>query len=261
MFVLRAPAPSRVTLRYAAVALTLLLLATAVVLGMAPRWVVPQLSARFPGCLYAVDTDSPAVALTIDDGPDPATTPALLDVLREHDARATFFLISEHVAGADPIVRAMVAGGHEIGNHLTRDEPSIALAPAAFDSALRTAGRRLSAFAPVRWARPGGGRYDTRMVASMRAHGYDCALGSVYPYDAGVPSSRFSSAFILAHVRPGSIIVLHDGGTRGRRTRATLERVLPALEQRGLRVVTLSELTASAAAVERRPGFIDPRRR
>jgi peptidoglycan/xylan/chitin deacetylase (PgdA/CDA1 family) len=84
------------------------------------------------------------------------------------------------------------------------------------------------------------------MITTMERRGYQCALGSLYPYDAEIPSSHFSSAFVLAHVRPGAIIVLHDGGARGRRTIAALRRLLPALRRRGLRVVTLSELTALA---------------
>jgi peptidoglycan/xylan/chitin deacetylase (PgdA/CDA1 family) len=141
----------------------------------------------------------------------------------------------------------MIEEGHEIGNHLTRDQPSINLAPAAFDSALVGAGQSLSRFGPVRWARPGGGRYDQRMVATMQQRWYQCALGSVYPYDAEIPSSRFSSTFVLAHVRPGAIIVLHDRAARGRRTTAALHRLLPELRRRGLHVLTLSELTALAS--------------
>ena len=223
---------------------SLLVILSAVALWMAPRWLVPHLAERFPGCLYAVATTAQAVALTIDDGPDPSTTPDLLRELRDHGAHATFFLISGNVTRGDSSVAAMIAGGHEIGNHLTRDQSSIDLAPAAFDSAIVAAGRTLSRFGPVRWARPGGGRYNRRMVATMQRRGYQCALGSVYPYDAEIPSSRLSSAFVLAHARPGAIIVLHDGGARGRRTAAALGRLLPELRRRGLRVVTLSELTA-----------------
>ena len=221
-----------------------LLVASVVALWTAPRWLVPRLATRFPGCVYSVTTTSPAVALTIDDGPDSLTTPDLLRVLRDHGAHATFFLISGRVTGDDSTVAAMVREGHEIGNHLTRDQPSIGLSPAAFDSAIATAGRTLSSFGAVRWARPGGGRYNRRMIETMQERGYQCALGSVYPYDAEIPSARFASAFVLAHARPGTVIVLHDGGARGRRTLSTLRRVLPELRRRRLRVVTLSELTA-----------------
>src|SRR5688572_16447425 len=140
--------------RYAALLVSVLVIISAVALSMAPRWLVPHLAARFPGCLYAVETTAQAVALTIDDGPDPLTTPDLLRELRNHGAHATFFLISGNVADVDSTVAAMIAAGHEIGNHLTRDQASISLAPAAFDSAIVVAGRTLSRFGPVRWARP-----------------------------------------------------------------------------------------------------------
>jgi peptidoglycan/xylan/chitin deacetylase (PgdA/CDA1 family) len=72
-----------------------------------------------------VDTRAKAVALTLDDGPDAATTPAILDLLRQHGARATFLLITSRVPGNEELVRRMLAEGHEIGNHMPRDEPSI----------------------------------------------------------------------------------------------------------------------------------------
>jgi peptidoglycan/xylan/chitin deacetylase (PgdA/CDA1 family) len=80
------------------------------------------------------------------------------------------------------------------------------------------------------------------MVATIERAGYRCALGSIYPFDAQVPSPAFASAFILANVRDGAVIVLHDGAARGHRTAKTLQRVLPALRTRGYRVVSLSEL-------------------
>ena len=242
---------SRRARRYIAMLVAALVLALLAVLWTAPRWLIAHLATRFPGCVYAVATNARVVALTIDDGPDPTTTAAILRELRDHDAHATFFLISGNIVGNDSVVTALVADGHEVGNHLTRDEPSIDLSPLAFDSALVAAGKTLSRFSRVRWARPGGGRYDQRMVATMRARGYACALGSVYPYDAEIPSSHFSSAFVLAHARPGAIIVLHDGNGRGRRTAATLRRTLPALRRRGFHVVTLSELTDSSDVYRR----------
>lgn len=223
-----------------------LALASFIALATAPRWIV-SLSERFPGCIYSVETTAAAVALTIDDGPDSSTTPAVLRELHDHNAHATFFLIAGNVRNNDSLVARLINAGHEIGNHLALDESSIGLSPEAFDSALVIAGRILSRYGPVRWARPGGGRYSQRMVATMRQRGYRCALGSVYPYDAEIPWSRFSSAFVLAHARPGAIIVLHDRGARGRRTAAALNRLLPELRRRGFRVVTLSELTALAA--------------
>ena len=223
--------------------------ALAAALWTAPRWLVPRLAAWSPGCLYAVATRERVVALTLDDGPDAAHTPVILRLLRAHGARATFFLISGRVPGREALVAAVVAEGHELGNHLTRDEPSIRLAPGAFTAAIREAGTVLARFGPVRWLRPGSAWYTGAMLETIDREGYRCALGSVYPYDAHVPSARLAAAYILANARPGAVIVLHEGGARGRRTVDVLRRVLPALRARGYRVVTLSELADSASGM------------
>jgi len=80
------------------------------------------------------------------------------------------------------------------------------------------------------------------MLATIERAGFRCALGSIYPYDPHLPSARVAAAYILANVRPGAVIVLHEGGARGRRTVEALRRVLPALRARGYCIVTLSEL-------------------
>jgi peptidoglycan-N-acetylglucosamine deacetylase len=224
--------------------LVLVLVLGSIALGLwtAPRWLVPWIAARSPRCLYAVPTREKVVALTFDDGPDRTHTPEILRLLREHDARATFFFISENVSGAEHILADAVAQGHELGNHLTRDEPSIRLSPSAFVAAIREAGAVLSHFGPLLWLRPGSAWYNDAMLHAIEREGYRCALGSVYPYDPYVPMTRLTAAYILANTRPGSVIVLHEGGARGARTAHVLGRVLPALRARGYRVVTLSEL-------------------
>lgn len=218
-----------------------------------PVRLLDGLAAAFPGCLYRVRTQERLVALTLDDGPDEATTPDILAQLARHDARATFFLIGERVHGREHLVRRLVEEGHELGNHFMRDRPAILLDSAALEEDLGRAHAMLSAFGPVRWARPGSGWYSGETVAAMARREYRCALGSVYPYDATIPSTWFASRFVLHNVRPGTIIVLHDGGDRGRRTVLTLGRVLPELRRRGYRVVTLGDLTPALAGSERDP--------
>ena len=218
----------------------------ALALWTGPRWLVGPISARAPGCVYRLPTRDRAVALTIDDGPSPET-PAILRQLRENDAHATFFVISSRVAGLEDTVKAIVAEGHELGNHMTHDEPSIRLEPEAFEADVAEAGDVIGRFAPVRWLRPGSGWYTPRMVRTIERAGYRCALGSVYPFDAQVPWSAFAWSYILGNVRPGAVIVLHDGVGRGARTVKTLNRVLPELRARGYRVVSLSELYQTGA--------------
>jgi peptidoglycan/xylan/chitin deacetylase (PgdA/CDA1 family) len=207
-----------------------------------PDWIVTTLAKQSPEVLYFVETEEPVVALTIDDGPDPVATPKILDVLRQHDARATFFLITNRIPGNEDVVLRIVAEDHELANHLTTDQPSIRLAPADFEHQLLAAHDALSRFSDVRWFRPGSGWYNAAMLSILRRHGYRCALGSIYPFDSKIASSSFAARYVLWHVRPGSIIVLHDYGVRGERTALALATILPALKHRGLRVVTLSEL-------------------
>jgi peptidoglycan-N-acetylglucosamine deacetylase len=218
------------------------LVVLAIAIWTAPRWLVARIAARSPRCLYFVPTRERVVALTIDDGPDAAHTRDILDVLRVQGARATLFLISSRVPGNEALVAAAVAEGHELGNHLTHDEPSNRLRPEAFAAAVREADRVLGHFGSVRWLRPASGWTNDGMLDTIEREGHRCALGSIYPYDAHHASARLSAAYVLSNVRPGAVIVLHDGGSRGRRTVGVLRRVLPALRARGYGVVTLSEL-------------------
>lgn len=207
-----------------------------------PEWIVTLLAKRSPAVFYSVKTDKPLVALTIDDGPDPVTTPKILDLLKQHGAHATFFLITERIPWNEDVVARTVKEGHELGNHLNTDTPSILLDAPEFERQLLASHRVLSQFAEVHWFRPGSGWYNGEMLSILDRHGYRCALGSVYPFDPQIPSAWFAAEYVLRNVRPGSIIVLHDNGARGERTVAALATILPELRRRGLQVVTLSEL-------------------
>jgi peptidoglycan/xylan/chitin deacetylase (PgdA/CDA1 family) len=201
---------------------------------------------RRPGVVYAVATDAPSVALTLDDGPDEVGTPAILDTLTRHGAHATFFLIGERVAGREALVERIVAAGHEIGNHGMHDERAIDLSRAAFEQDVLDAQRRLAPFGASCWFRPGSAWYDDAMLQVLARRGFRLALGSSYPLDAQLPFPRLASWWLRLDAEPGEVIVLHDGAERGPRTAEVLETLLPALARKGLAVVTLSELTAAS---------------
>ena len=210
-----------------------------------PRVVSRVAPVVHPGCLYDVRVGARGralVALTIDDSPDPVGTPAILDTLRAYGGRATFFVITNQIPEAGPVMERIRREGHEIGNHFTSDRPTILLDSITFEADLARADSVLRPFGPVRWARPGSGWYTARMVRSMKRAGYRCALGTVYPMDGSLGWPWFSTRFVLAHARPGSVIVLHDRGERARRTAQVLGSVLREFRARGYEVVTLSEL-------------------
>jgi peptidoglycan-N-acetylglucosamine deacetylase len=242
--------------------LVILLLAgsTMGLLWFQPRWLWMKISPWLcPGAVFFVETDAPMVALTIDDGPDdietnrPKTTHRILQVLSKYDAHATFFLIGERITPENQsLVAEMLEQGNEAGNHLWKDEPSIKLPLAKFESELLktqqsivNADRGQHKPMQVNWLRPGGGMANRAMIQVAQKYHYRVALGSIWPYDTIIPSSEFASKQILSNIRPGAIIILHDHGPNGewgKRTVKTLEQVLPELQRRGLKVVTLSKL-------------------
>lgn len=228
-------------LKIGAVVFAVLLVAVGIVVFQ-PRWIVSTLATGSPNVLYFVETEEPVVALTIDDGPDATATSEILDLLGQHGAYATFFLLTDRVPGNEDAVRRAVEEGHELANHLTADEASILLNSAEFERRLLEAHKVLSQFSDVRWFRPGSGWYNKKMLSIVQKHGYKCALGNVYPFDPQIPSAWFATHYVLWKVQPGSIIVLHDYGGCGKRTTEALGTILPELNRRGLRVVTLSEL-------------------
>lgn len=197
---------------------------------------------------FRVETREKVVALTIDDGPHPDVTPRLLDLLAAHGVKATFFLIGERIPGNELLVSRIVAEGHELGNHLMTDTPSITLSDEEFARQLAQAHALLSQYGQVRWFRPGSGWYNRRMLDQVKRYGYKLAIGSVYPYDAQLTVTPFMTSYILGNVEPGAIIVLHDGTEKRSQTVTVLGEVLPALKQQGYRLVSLTRLAELASA-------------
>lgn len=234
--------------RIAAAAALIVLVALPALVVLAPRLLVTALAAANPDVLFYVDTERRALALTLDDGPDPAVTPRVLDLLGEYDAKATFFLIGDRVPGNEALLARMRAEGHELGNHLAHDEASIGLSAQVFERQLVHTDSLLAAAGPdPRWCRPGSGWFNGRMVEQLDAHGYRVALGSVYPHDLLLKSPRLIADFVLSRARAGAVLILHDGDGDPERTLRVLERVLPELRARGFELLTLSELAGLQA--------------
>jgi len=213
-----------------------------------PGPVIRWLSRRFPDVLFEQANAGPLVALTFDDSPHATLTPRILDVLDAHDAHVTFFVIGEHVAGNEDIVRRLIDEGHELGNHMMSDAPSARLSPAEFERQLLQTHEVLAAFGPVRWFRPGHTWFNRRMLDQLHRHGYRCAMASAYAFEFLPISAPYAAQQILLTVRPGGVIILHDAAADQDRTVAVLERILPALHRRGYRVVTVSKLAAAGRA-------------
>lgn len=198
--------------------------------------------------------DSSTVALTFDDGPNAAATPALLELLERHDARATFFLMGAHVRAFPTLTREIAARGHAIGNHTETHPNLIFLTPRKLQVELnrcREAIESVTGAAP-RWMRPPFGFRGPQLSGVVRRLGYaGMVMWSKLAWD-WKPQPVDAVIRRLRHVAGGDIVLLHDGDHRvleGNRqhTVAALEYWLPRWKNAGLRFATLDEVGASVS--------------
>lgn len=206
---------------------------------------------RWPDVLFYAPASSKIVALTIDDAPS-GYTHDILRLLEATDAQATFFVIGSHIDGRETILEDILKKGHELGNHAMHDEPSKFLSDARLmeeirivESKLQSAYTAAEVEGPPKYFRPGSGFFSERMRKVLDKLGYRLVLGSIYPHDPQIPYWRLNAAHILSMVRPGGIIICHDGRSW---TIPMLEKILPELKRRGYRVVTVSGLLKATAS-------------
>lgn len=184
------------------------------------------------------------VALTFDDGPHRTWTPRILDVLKKHHAKATFFVLGAPAKFQPELVLRAAREGHELGLHsyshgnMTRRGRS---------SVLRDLERNREALPEqvrslARWYRPPYGAVSTGLLKTLTDHGYSVALWSIDPRDWRRPGSTYIYGHIMRRVHNGAVILLHDGGGNRAGTVAALDRLIPALREKGYQMVTLSEL-------------------
>jgi peptidoglycan/xylan/chitin deacetylase (PgdA/CDA1 family) len=225
-----------------------LLLLVAVVVFL-PSWLIRWLIAPLlPQVVFRGHVRPRRIALTVDDGPHGEPSLALLDLLRELQLPATFFLIGRNVErDATGFVARALAEGHGIGHHMAEDSVSACLPRHAFLRELHDTAawlRQAAAPAPLelRWFRPGGGWFHPAMLRTLAAEGYRLVLGSIFPWDTFHPPLEFQRRFVLANVHPGGILVLHDRPDTIEATLATLRAVVPELRRCGYGFVSLETL-------------------
>jgi peptidoglycan/xylan/chitin deacetylase (PgdA/CDA1 family) len=189
-------------------------------------------------------TPMPTVYLTFDDGPNPSTTPDLLDVLAAEGEHATFFIIDEHLnEQTTSIVRRAFEDGHAVALHSSTRRPML-MGPAALGRTLNAAAARiemLTGHAPCRAFRPHAGWRSGQMYAGLRDLDYRLIGFGWMLWDFNwfrARSADRSVRRIASRISDGDIVVMHDGDesapTRDQRhTVEATRRLIPALRARG----------------------------
>ncbi|MDN5294264.1 MAG: peptidoglycan-N-acetylglucosamine deacetylase [Eubacteriales bacterium] len=196
------------------------------------------------GVVYRGETSERAIALTIDDGPDPRYTPVVLDILKENGVRATFFVVGKQVEDYPELARRIVAEGHELGNH-TYTHPHVEnLGASALREEVHRANLTIERVAGVKpvWFRPPRKKLTLAEKEAVAQEGLQVALWTVALEHKAYKSPPEMVEEVEKKVEPGAIILLHDGRLDRSRTVAALPELIVRLKRKGYRFVTLSEL-------------------
>ncbi|MEU5877159.1 polysaccharide deacetylase family protein [Spirillospora sp. NPDC047279] len=181
------------------------------------------------------------IALTIDDGPHPEYTPQVLDLLAEHEVRATFFIIGEQVVEYPQLTRRIADAGHQVCNHTMSHPLSLGrLSTRKVRQEIVEAQTRIGQVTGVvpTFFRAPGGNWSPATMDVIGEHGMLPVDWAVDPRDwarPGVGSIRRA----LTKCRAGDVLLCHDGGGDRSQTVKALRGAIPRLKKRGLTFVAL----------------------
>ena len=223
--------------------------------GPVPQNPDMRLSSEFSG-ISSVSISSGSrsqklLALTFDDGPNPAHTPRLLDMLRRRNVKATFYVIGERAANHPDIIRRIVAEGHEVGNH-TWTHPN--LKKLSDDAVRRELDKTRDAIVsacgvqPRTMRPPYGAMFKKQREWVYREYGYPTVLWDVDPLDWKKPGSSVVAQRLISGARNGSILLVHD--LHGSSVDA-MPQTIDTLLRQGYQFVTVSQLIAQKSVVAR----------
>jgi peptidoglycan/xylan/chitin deacetylase (PgdA/CDA1 family)/sulfur carrier protein ThiS len=184
------------------------------------------------------------VALTFDDGPNPPYTGQILDILKEADVKATFFMLGTAVARHPDLAARIAQEGHTVANHsyYHLNWNTISVAQLEDEMAWTSAAILKATGKSPLWLRPPGGRTNSRVYRTAREQNLALVLWDGDTNDWKKPPPATITYSALSGIRPGGTILMHDGGGDRSNTVAALPGVIAGIKKRGYSCVTLDQL-------------------
>jgi peptidoglycan/xylan/chitin deacetylase (PgdA/CDA1 family) len=188
------------------------------------------------------------VCLTFDDGPDPASTPLILDILAAAGAKATFFILGRNADRHPALVRRIAEAGHEIGEHGHGHRHAWRTGPVAYLQDLLRGRRALAEHlgsSPIRSYRPAFGELNLITLCYLLFGRRRLVMWNVNPRDFDAPSAAEVAKQVVRSLAAGSVVLLHDAradaATDVLVTVEALKLIMRDMQRGGLRLVTITE--------------------
>jgi polysaccharide deacetylase family sporulation protein PdaB len=208
--------------------------------------VIPSQYKQNSDIIWKISTEEKVIALTFDDGPNLEYTPKILDLLKQYQSKATFFVIGEHVEKYPQLVRREVFEGHELGNHTFTNRYSKKQTIKQVQNEIFAAQNAIYSVTGEmpHLFRPPGGFLNDAIINVSKQEGYKIVMWTwdEDSRDWSKPGIKKIVSKVLNNAHNGDIILFHDHTSGHSQTVGALKIVIPELKKRGFRFVTISDL-------------------
>lgn len=193
------------------------------------------------------DSGKLIIYLSFDDGPS-NYTPELLGVLNKHNVKATFFMLGINAHKYPEHVRAVVAAGHEVGNHTYSHSSMPDMTKKKIEHEIKRTADLITSAAPnvngdgrLDLLRPPYGAQNMRVQKLAKKMGYRIAIWNIDPEDWKMIGYKQISQNVRANAKPGAVVLAHDGGRNQSSTIKAFDKIIPQLKARGFVFYTMSQ--------------------
>ena len=194
----------------------------------------------FPGYLWKVSTNEKVIYLTFDDGPIPEVTEYVLDLLKKHGAKATFFCVGENIKKHPEVFKRVVGEGHAVGNHTYNHLKGIDTEDDLYLRNVEKCQEEIEKYTQSKLMRPPYGKAKKSQTRVLREEGYKIVMWDVLSNDfMEIVSAETCLMKSKKHTQKGSVVLFHDSVKTFEKIKEVLPQYLTYFIEKGFQFKTL----------------------